>query len=246
MKTYLTGANGVAEAIKRGRGILYISRKAGRAASLAELAAKHGVTVKNVSSDDILRLIPGIEHRGYALETDSPAGVSRIRSLEDLWPTVGENALVMLLDGITDPRNLGAVMRAADQFGADAVVVPRRRSAGADADTLSRSSAGAVEWVPLIEVTNMARALEEFKKKGFWIWGADMDGEASSKVNLKGKTALVMGREGEGLHQLVKDGCDGLIRIPTGGRLDSLNVATAAGILMYESRRQQGFPYSGN
>ncbi|MDT8298843.1 MAG: RNA methyltransferase, partial [Spirochaetaceae bacterium] len=103
-----------------------------------------------------------------------------------------------------------------------------------------------VEWVPLIEVTNMARALEEFKKKGFWIWGADMDGEASSKVNLKGKTALVMGREGEGLHQLVKDGCDGLIRIPTGGRLDSLNVATAAGILMYESRRQQGFPYSGN
>jgi 23S rRNA (guanosine2251-2'-O)-methyltransferase len=87
--------------------------KAGRAASLAELAAKHGVTVRNVSSDDILRLIPGVEHRGYALETDSPAGAGKIRTLEDLWPTVGEDSLVMLLDGITDPRNLGAVMRAA-------------------------------------------------------------------------------------------------------------------------------------
>jgi 23S rRNA (guanosine2251-2'-O)-methyltransferase len=99
------------------------------------------------------------------LETDSPAGAGKIRTLEDLWPTVGEDSLVMLLDGITDPRNLGAVMRAADQFGADAVIVPRRRSVGADADTLSRSSAGAVEWVPLIEVPNMPRALEEFKKK---------------------------------------------------------------------------------
>lgn len=243
MKVYLTGANGVAEAIKRGRGTLYISRKSGRVSALTDLANSHGVPIRRVGDDDIMRLTRDGDHRGYALEADGERPASLVTSIEDLIPTLSDNALVILLDGITDPRNLGAVLRAADQFGAAAVVVPKRRSAGVDADTLSRSSAGALEWVPLVEVANMSRTLGQFKDSGFWIWGADMAGENAPSVNLKGRTALVMGREGEGLHRLVKETCDGLIKIPTSGRLDSLNVATAAGILMYEARRQQKFTY---
>jgi 23S rRNA (guanosine2251-2'-O)-methyltransferase len=243
MKAYLTGANGAAEAIKRGRGILFVSRKSGRAAVLVELAEKHSIPIRRSSDDDITKMTRDGDHRGFALETDGERPAALITTLEDLITTLKDNALIILLDGITDPRNLGAVLRAADQFGAAAVVVPKRRSAGVDADTLSRSSAGAVEWVPLLEVTNMSRALGELKESGFWIWGADMAGEDAPRINLKGRTALVMGREGDGIHRLVKENCDGLIKIPTGGKLDSLNVATAAGILMYEARRQQKFAY---
>lgn len=242
MPDYLTGGNGVAEALKRQRGVLLVSRGSGRAASLAELAAKHGVKVRRVSDDELTRLVSG-EHRGFALEIQGGVSKKNVRSLEDLWERTGENSLVILLDGITDPRNLGAVLRAADQFAADAVVVPKRRSAGGDLDAMSRASSGAMEWVPLVETTNLSRALAAFRDHGYWIWGADMAGEEAPKVNLTGRTVLVMGREGEGLHRLVREGCDGLIRIPTGGRLDSLNVATAAGILLYEARRQQGFTY---
>ena len=242
MKSYLTGANGVSEAIKSGRGVLYVSRKTGRAEELAELARRENVAVRRVS-DKELAVLAGAGHRGFALEVRSTSEPRQVASVGDLVSVSGENSLVLLLDGITDPRNLGAVLRAADQFAADAVVVPRRRSAGRDADSVSRASAGAVEWVACIEVANMARSCEELKEGGFWIWGADMAGEAAPSVDLRGRTALVMGREGEGLHRLVRDRCDGLIRIPTGGRLDSLNVATAAGILMYEVRRQQAFPY---
>lgn len=243
MKVYLTGANGVAEAIKRGRGTLYVSRKGGRASVLTDLANSHGIPIRKVSDDEIMKLTRDGDHRGYALEAEGERPASMVLSIEDLIPSLSDNALVILLDGITDPRNLGAVLRAADQFGAAAVVVPKRRSAGVDADTLSRSSAGALEWVPLIEVANMSRTLGQFKDSGFWIWGADMAGEKAPSVNLTGRTALVMGREGEGLHRLVKETCDGLIKIPTSGKLDSLNVATAAGILMYEARRQQKFAY---
>jgi 23S rRNA (guanosine2251-2'-O)-methyltransferase len=245
MKVYLTGANGIAEAIKKGRGILFLSRKTGRGASLAELAEKHGVAVRRVKDDELSKLVNSSGHRGFVLETDPLTSPGKIRHLEDLRGLEDDNALIMVLDGITDPRNLGAVIRAADQFDAAAVVIPKRRSAGSDADTLSRSSAGAVEWVPLLEVSNLSRALADLKDMGFWIWGADMAGEKAPEVNLKGRNVLVMGREGEGLHRLVKETCDGLIKIPTGGKLDSLNVATAAGILMYELRRQQQFQYSG-
>ncbi len=244
MKSYLTGANGVSEAIKREKGVLYISRKEGRSGELAELAKNHGVSIRRVS-DKELTLLAGNGHRGFALETHETSKKDLIRTLDELIADAEENTLVLLLDGITDPRNLGAILRAADQFAA-AVVVPRRRSAGKDSDSVSRASAGAVEWVSCIEVPNMARACEELKQGGFWIWGADMSGNPAPSVNLKGRTALVMGREGEGLHRLIKERCDGLIRIPTGGRIDSLNVATAAGILMYEARRQQSFPYRGS
>ena len=244
-KSYLTGANGVAEGIRRGRGVLLVGKKSRRIAELMESAEQNGVPTRHLSLADLDRLTSGPGHRGFALEVDGSASSDRIRHLDELWNRTGENSLVVLLDGITDPRNLGAVLRAADQFAADAVIVPRRRSAGADVDTMSRSSAGAIEWVNLIEVANLFRSLNELKEHGYWVWGAGISGEAVHRARLQGKTALVMGREGEGLHRLIKERCDGTVNIPTAGRIDSLNVATAAGILMYEIRRQQGFPRIG-
>lgn len=239
MKVFLTGANGVAEAIKHGRGTLLVSRKTGRANDLESLANKHGVPIRRVTAKTLSRLTHNARHRGYAIETSRQEKNSAIKSLKDIESAIKDNSLVILLDRITDPRNLGAVIRAAEQFGALAVIVPRSRSAGDDANSLSRTSAGAIEWVPLLEVSNIARTLDELKNMGFWVWGSDTGGTKIREISLTGRIALVMGREGEGLHRLVRENCDGLLRIPVSGRLDSLNVATAAGILMYEVRRQQ-------
>jgi len=241
MRDFLTGANGAAEAIRNRRGVLHVSRISGRAASLTRMAGEHGVIVKRVSENDLQRMLRGADHRGFALEIDSTSIRAAIQSLDDLASSAAENSLIVVLDGITDPGNLGAVLRAADQFAVDAVLLPKRRSARKDANSMSRASAGAVEWVPLLEVVNLSRSLKTLKDMGYWIWGADICGTEAPEVNLKGRTALVMGREGEGLHRLTKENCDGLISVPTRGRLNSLNVAVATGILLYESRRQQSF-----
>ncbi|OQX28556.1 MAG: 23S rRNA (guanosine(2251)-2'-O)-methyltransferase RlmB [Spirochaeta sp. LUC14_002_19_P3] len=242
MAQYLTSANGIAEAIRGRRGTLYCSRQSRRIGELIDLAKQHGVPCRKVSDKELDRLIPG-GSRGYALEIHGSPAAGPVSSLEELWLRAGNFSLVAVLDGITDPGNLGALIRSADKFACDAVIVPRRRSAGRDADSLSRSSAGAIEWVPLLETANISRVLKDFKAKGYWVWGADMNGEPAHQTNLSGKTVLVLGREGEGLHRLVRECCDGLIRIPAAGHVDSLNAAAAAGILMYEARRQQGFPY---
>jgi len=239
VKTFLTSANGVAEAIKRGGGTLLISRKSNRASNLERLANEHGVPIRQVTERTLTKLTRNMSHRGYAMETNRKRKNSAIKPLEHIESRISDNSLVILLDGITDPRNLGAVIRVAEQFCALAVIVPKRRSAGENADTLSRTSAGAIEWVPLLEVPNIARTLDELKNMGFWVWGSGAAGTSIREISLVGRIALVMGREGEGLHRLVREKCDGLLRIPVSGRLDSLNVATAAGILLYEVRRQQ-------
>ena len=260
-KNYLTGANGAAEAVRRGRGTLLAAKESPRIAALIESARRHGVEVRRVSVEELNRLTQGADHRGFALETDSGAGgggsagsalpgsglagsaLAGAASLGDVCRCAGPESLVILLDGITDPHNLGAVLRCADQFAADAVIVPRRRSAGARADSLSRASSGAVEWVNLIETPNLDRALRELKEHGYWVWGADASGKPVHRADLRGKTALVIGREGQGLHRLTLQRCDGTVAVPAGGRLDSLNASVAAGIIMYETRRQQDFPY---
>jgi len=240
VKAFLTSANGVAEAIKRGRGTLLISRKSNRANNLERLANEHGVPIRQVTEGALAKLTRNINHRGYAIETSSGKRKKRaIKPFKDIESRISDNSLVILLDGVTDPRNLGAIVRVAEQFCVLAVIVPRRRSASGSADTLSRTSAGAIEWIPLLEVPNIAWALGELKNMGFWVWGSDAAGTSVREVSLVGRIALVMGREGGGLHRLVRERCDGLLRIPVSGRLDSLNVATAAGILIYEVRRQQ-------
>ena len=130
----------------------------------------------------------------------------------------------------------------ADQFGVDIVVIPSRRSAQEN-QTVSKVSSGASEYVPLAVVPNIASALEMLKESGFWIFGADAEGELTDGLDLKGKVCIVMGSEGAGLHRLVREKCDFLISIPASGHVDSFNVSVAAGILLFEARRQQGFPH---
>lgn len=147
-------------------------------------------------------------------------------------------ALVLVLDGVTDPQNLGAILRSADKFDVDLVITPNRRSAGTG-PTVAAASAGALAWVPQAVVPNLARALKQLKEAGFWVYGADLGGIPASEAGLQGRVVLVMGAEGRGLGRLVSETCDRIITIPTGGHVDSLNVSVATGILLYEVRRHE-------
>ena len=193
-------------------------------------------------SDEVLAgKSPEIDPRGVVLEISGRREEGRETSLkaylDKLDKSAAENALVLILDRITDPHNLGAILRSADQFNADLVVLPSRRSAGDNA-TVRKISSGASEYVPQA-VENLSRAADLLKKSGFWIYAADMGGEASWNVSLKGRTALILGSEGEGVSRILTEKSDSIIRIPASGHVDSFNVSVAAGILMYEAVRQQ-------
>lgn len=149
---------------------------------------------------------------------------------------------MLVLDGIMDPQNLGAILRSADQFATDMVVIPSRHSAQ-ETQTVAKVSAGASAYVPLAVVPNIPSALELLKENGFWIFGADMEGQTTDTIDFGGKVCLVLGSEGTGLRRLVRERCDFLARIPAAGHVDSFNVSVAAGILLFEARRQQGFPH---
>ena len=147
-------------------------------------------------------------------------------------------ALVVVADGVSDPVNLGAITRCADQFAADLLLIPRRRAARVN-DTVMRVSAGAAAHLATVTVANVAAALQQLKAIGCWIYGADLRGEAVDEVRFPARVALVVGAEGGGLHGLVRSRCDHLVRIPTAGQVDSLNVGVAAGIALYEISRQR-------
>lgn len=179
-------------------------------------------------------------HRGILLADERPQpkrpAVSADALLAELCAK--ETAVVVVLDSITDPHNTGAIIRSADQFGIDAVVLPERRSAG-DTETIGKISAGAAAWVPLLYTANLVRTVETLKQHGFWVFGADAQGDPLPQTTFPAKTVLIMGSEGSGISRLLKTACDSFTAIPTSGKLDSLNVSVAAGILMYEVRRQQ-------
>lgn len=149
-----------------------------------------------------------------------------------------ENALVVILDEISDPHNLGSIIRVCECAGADGIVIPDRRSASVN-ETVIRTSAGATAYVKVARVTNINSAIEKLKENGFWIYALDMDGEEMYKTNLTGKTALVVGSEGSGIKALTKKLCDGVISIPMFGRVNSLNASVSAGIGVYEVIRQR-------
>jgi 23S rRNA (guanosine2251-2'-O)-methyltransferase len=149
------------------------------------------------------------------------------------------DALAVILDEITDPHNYGAILRSCDQFGVDLVITRNRRTARY-AEVIAQTSAGAVSWVPAAEVANLPRAVQDLKDAGFWIYGADMAGEPVSDKDLRGRVALILGGEGSGITRLLREACDGMVSIPTQGRIDSLNVSVAAGVLLYEIARQRG------
>jgi 23S rRNA (guanosine2251-2'-O)-methyltransferase len=148
---------------------------------------------------------------------------------------------VVILDSITDPHNVGAILRSCDQFGASLVVIPEHNSASdiAGNEVIGRTSAGASAWVPVAIVNNLVRAAEQLKQAGFWIYGADAGGSPLGEAKFSGKTAIIMGSEGTGMSRLLREKCDVILSIPTCGKLDSLNVSVAAGVLLYEIHRQK-------
>ena len=239
------GHHAIEEALKKaGMGsTLFVQRSGGKSIeALADAARLTGkVAVKKLSKEELERMMPGIELRGALLDMGGPRrGASRLieTTVEEFCAKLedGEGALVLLLDGITDPHNLGAILRSADQFGADLVLIPERRSVQAN-ETVVKVSSGAAQYVPMAVVTNLTRAIGTLKDSGFWIYGADMAVSDSYDASFPARTAIVLGSEGNGISQLVKKNCDYIISIPMQGHIDSLNVSVAAGILMYEFRR---------
>jgi 23S rRNA (guanosine2251-2'-O)-methyltransferase len=247
--TYLTGFHSIEERIKSGRarGPLLVAKSGPRAKEVEKLAIQNKIRIERTGAFELDGLAPG--NRGIALQVEDEArGVASYEdvSLEDFIRGLEEreadddikDALVLILDEITDPHNYGAILRCCDQFGVDLVISRNRRSAK-NAAVISQTSAGAVSWVAQAETPNLVRAAEDLKEAGFWIYGADMEGDPAYAKDLSGRVALVLGSEGSGISRLLRERCDGMVGIPSVGRIDSLNVSVAAGVLLYEVRRQR-------
>ncbi|HEY0590142.1 MAG TPA: 23S rRNA (guanosine(2251)-2'-O)-methyltransferase RlmB [Thermoanaerobaculia bacterium] len=230
------GANPVIEAIRAHPGRIRwiaVSKEEGRRHQrIVDQARAAGVSVRFVAVRDVDRMTQGAVHNGVAAELAAA-------EYADFETLAGTARRVFLLDGVTDPQNLGAIIRVADCFGIDMVVVPEHESAGLTPVAV-KASAGASEWVPVAQVTNLARAIERLKKEGFWVWGAEAEGERLDRVDLRGKVAIVLGSEGKGIRRNVREHCDGKVAIPLRGHVDSLNVAAAAAVIGWEIERQSG------
>ena len=230
------GANPVLESLRahpnRVRYIGITREQSGRMQKLIAEAKKHGVAVKTMTTNEIDRLTSRGVHNGVLAEVD--AG-----SYADFHDAVAseETKFVLILDGITDPQNFGAILRVADGFGVDLVVLPEHESVGLTPIAI-KASAGASEWVSVTQVTNLARAIEALKEKGFWVYAATADGDRADAIDFTGKVAIVMGNEGKGVRRNVLDHCDRNVSIPMFGHVDSFNVASAAAVLCYEVVRQ--------
>lgn len=235
------GINAVSEALKaRGRSFEWVGvakeRSDLRLQKLIQECRQTGVAVRILPRLELDRMARTASHQGVVAVTSSKAYMD----LDDVLAAKrGEYSLVIVLDGIEDPHNLGAILRTADASGANGVVIPERRAAGITG-TVAKTSAGASEHLPVAKVTNIARTLEELKAKGLWIVGLDERGKQSyEQIDYKMDCAVVLGAEGKGLHDLVSRKCDFLVSIPMLGQVPSLNVSVAAGVVLYEVVRQR-------
>jgi 23S rRNA (guanosine2251-2'-O)-methyltransferase len=231
------GINPVLEALRAGRvkALRISARDDERMRDLLAFASTHGITPQRVSSEVLSRQAGGGVHQGVVAEVDE---ASR-HSVEDLVRGARGPALILVLDGIEDPHNLGAILRSADATGVDGVVVQARRSA-ARSGVAAKASAGALAHVKIAEVVNIARALEELKDLGLWTVG--LAGEADTAydaVDFSIPTAIVLGAEGPGLRRLVREKCDRMASIPMQGHVGSVNVSVAAGVVLFEAVRQR-------
>ena len=200
-------------------------------------ARKKDTPIKYVAKERLDQLSETGKHQGVI----AVAAAYRYAEIEDMFALAekkGEAPFFFLLDNIEDPHNLGAIIRTANLAGAHGVIIPKNRAVGLTA-TVARTSAGALNYTPVAKVTNLAKTIEELKKKGMWFVCADMDGTAMYDLNLTGPIGLVIGNEGEGVGRLVKEKCDMVASIPMKGDIDSLNASVAAGVLAYEIVRQR-------
>ena len=237
--TWMTGFHAVEEALEAGRAleriVIATGRHGERVEEIVRRAKTRGVPVRFEDRIQLNRLAGTQQHQGIvALAAAKPAA-----ALEDLLHAKNAQGLIVLVDGIEDPHNLGAIVRTALAAGASGVVIPERRAAGLS-DTVERASAGALAHLPVARVKNLVRAMEELKEAGYWMVGLDERAEKKyNEVDLKGQVGIVLGREGEGLHELTRKRCDFLVSIPTTGPVRSLNVSVAAGVMLFEVVRQR-------
>ncbi len=237
----LVGRNAVSEALKNGRPIdtLFVARGSlkGSLGALAAKAKAAGAVIKEADPRKLDALSAGGVHQGVV----AMAAAKGYVELEELFRAAeekGEPPFFILADGLEDPHNLGAILRTAECAGAHGVILPSRRSVGLSY-TVGKTSAGAVEYVPVCRVSNLAATMEELKRRGVWIYAADMDGDPWCAQDLTGPVALVIGSEGFGVSRLVKEKCDFVLSLPMKGKIQSLNASVACGVLCYEVARQR-------
>lgn len=238
----LIGRNAVIEAIRSGRGInkLLIADgdKEGSVKEVISLAKEQGIVIQFVERSKIDGIAGGLRHQGV-LAYVAPVAYSNLETILQAAETKGEAPFLLLLDELEDPHNLGALLRTADATGVHGVLIPKRRSVPLTA-TVAKTSAGAVEYVPVARIGNIAQTLRKLKDKGFWVAGADMDGSQNYyEADLTGPLVLVVGSEGHGMSRLTKEQCDFIVKMPMVGKINSLNASVAGSILMYESMRQR-------
>ncbi len=243
----LIGIHAVEEALRAGRPIdrVVVARGAAnpRVQKIIDACRSASIPVRFEVREALDREAgKGTAHQGVV----AVAAAHRYLDLEDVVAPAGEASLLVLLDGVEDPHNLGAIIRTAYAAGADAVVAPERRAAPLT-ETAGKAAAGALEYLPVARVTNLNRALETLKAKEYWIFGLDEQAAQDyDAVDYRGRAAVVLGGEGRGLHQQVAKHCDFLVRIPTAGRIASLNVSVAAGVVLFEAMRQRNRPADGS
>lgn len=212
------------------------SRNDRRAKDLAQMAAARGVRLLMVSGARLDGMTQHARHQGVVAHVETAA---LAQNLDEVLDKLEESALLLLLDGITDPHNLGACLRVADAMGVHAVIVPKDRAAGIS-PTVEKVASGAAETVPFIAVTNLARTMRELKEREIWLIGADQEAQQDLySIRLDAPIAWVLGAEGEGMRRLTRENCDELARIPMLGTVESLNASVSAGICLAETRRQR-------
>ena len=240
-KAVIEGRNAVMEAFRSGRVIdkLFVldGCQDGPVVSIKREAKKRDTLIKFVAKERLDQMSETGKHQGviaYAAAYE----YAEVEDMLKLAEEKGEPPFLLLLDNIEDPHNLGAVIRTANLAGAHGVIIPKNRAVGLTA-AVARTSAGALNFTPVARVTNLAKTIEELKKRGLWFVCADMDGTQMYQLDLKGPIGLVIGSEGEGVGRLVKEKCDFVASIPMKGNIDSLNASVAAGVLAYEIVRQR-------
>ena len=242
-ETYIGGFHAVEAALddaeKKPREVLIVGgRKDARMSALLTLAQRRSVTVRTISKDQMDMLAPGLRHQGVIAAVEA----ADYQGEEALELPATPDRLVLALDGVQDPHNLGACLRTAEAAGVTAVLIPKDRAVGLT-PVARKAAAGAAERVPVIAVTNLVRSLERLKELGYWVTGLAGEAEESLyQCDLTGPTVIVMGGEGEGMRRLTRETCDKLVRIPMQGKIESLNVSVAASVCLYESVRQRSVP----
>lgn len=238
----IVGRNSLLEALRSGRNLsrLYIEDgvKGGSISEITALAKESGLNIEFVKSEKINKLAGKLRHQGVAALA-APIEYHTLEEALAIAERKNEQPLLVLLDELQDAQNVGAIIRTADAAGVHGVLLPDRRSCPLNA-AVAKVSAGAIEYVPIISIGNIVQTINNLKKKGLWVVGADMDGESNYyDSDLRGPLVVIVGAEGKGLGRLVKDNCDFLVKLPMKGAVSSLNASVAAAVLLYEIVRQR-------